>query len=155
MSDNIKQPKNPQIKAQKLKVDLVWNNTFAAQRNKKFNKSQRFVDSECIRRMVRFTPMRNGILMKAPVLGTRIGSGHIVVISPYGRYQYYGRLMVSRVTGSPYARQGESKVLTSRRLTYSKTRHPEAQPFYFEHMKKKYGGTIRAGALKLSGGRLI
>ncbi|MGN0615101.1 hypothetical protein [Ruminococcus flavefaciens] len=155
MKDDIKQPKDAKIKADKMNVNLVWNRTFAAQRNAKFNKSQKFVDAECIRRMVRFTPMRNGILMKAPVLGTKIGSGHIVVLSPYGRYQYYGRVMVSRITGSPYARMGESKVLTGRKLTYSKVRHPEATSFYFEHMKKKYKAAIMNGAKKISGGKLI
>lgn len=153
MPDKVKQPKSAEIKAQKAAVNLVWRQTFSEDVNDRFSNAQKFIDSECIRCMVKYTPMRNGIMMKSPVLGTKIGSGHIFYGSPYARFQYYGKVMVSRITGSPWARKGESKVLTSRPLSYDKTRHQNAQPMWFEVMKAEKGEAILRGAAKIAGGK--
>ena len=149
----INQPKNAEIKAQKVKVNLVWKRTFGRETTERFSDAQKFVDSECIRLMVPYTPMRNGILMKNAVLGTKIGSGHIYYTSPYARFQYYGKVMVSSVTGSPWARQGESKVLTNKDLAYSKARHPQAQRMWFEAMKADKKQQILRGAAAIAGGK--
>lgn len=156
MSDRIKQPRNAEIKSQKAAVNLVWKQTFSSDNTERFNDVQKFIDSEVLRLMVPYTPMRNGILMKVAVLGTKIGSGRIYYNSPYARYQYYGRLMVSSVTGSAYARQGESKVLTDKDLQYDKTRHPKAQRMWFEAMKSDKKEQILRGAAAIAkkGGRL-
>lgn len=146
MPDRIKQPKNAEIRAQKAKISLVWKQTFGKEQTDRFTTVQKFIDSECIRLMVPYTPMRNGILMKTAVLGTKIGSGRIFYNSPYARYQYYGKLMVSSVNGSPYARQGESKVLTNTDLQYNKSRHPQAQRMWFEAMKTDKKEQILRGA---------
>lgn len=150
MPDKIKQPKNAEIKAQKAKISLVWKQTFGKGQTDRFTTVQKFVDSECIRLMVPYTPMRNGILMKTAVLGTKIGSGHIYYNSPYARYQYYGKLMVSSVTGSAYARNGESKVLTDTDLKYSPARHPQAQRMWFEAMKTDKKEQILRGAAAIA-----
>lgn len=150
MPDKIKQPKNAEIKAQKAKVNLVWKNTFGKEQTDRFSSVQKFIDSECIRLMVPYTPMRNGILMKTAVLGTKIGSGHIYYNSPYARFQYYGKVMVSGVTGSPWAKQGESKVLTNKDLTYSTARHPKAQRMWFEAMKADKKEQILRGAAAIA-----
>lgn len=152
MPDPIKQPKNAAIKAQKLNVDLVWSQTFGKDRTARFDSVQKFIDSECIRLMVPYTPARNNILYKSPTLGTKIGSGKIYYLSPYARYQYYGKLMVSSITGSAYASHGEKKVLTGKDLNYDKTRHPQATSFWFEHMKADKGEAILRGAARLAGG---
>ena len=152
MPDPIKQPKNAAIKAQKLNVALVWSLTFGKDRTERFSSVQKFVDSECIRLMVPYTPARNNILYKSPTLGTKIGSGKIYYVSPYARYQYYGKLMVSSVTGSAYASHGEKKVLTGKDLHYDTTRHPQATSFWFERMKAEKGETILRGAARLAGG---
>lgn len=152
MPDPIKQPKNAAIKAQKLNVDLVWSQTFGKDRTERFSSVQKFVDSECIRLMVPYTPARNNILYKSPTLGTKIGSGKIYYVSPYARYQYYGKLMVSSVTGSAYASHGEKKVLTGKDLHYDTTRHPQSTSFWFERMKAEKGETILRGAARLAGG---
>lgn len=149
----IKQPSNQHIGGKKIGARIVWSNTFGRDRTKRFDLAQKFVDSECIRLMVRYTPARNLILSKAAVPGTKIGSGRIVITSPYGRYQYYGKLMVSRVTGSSYARHGESKVLTNKDLHYSKVRHPQAQRLWFETTKSQHGEAILRGAARLAGGK--
>lgn len=137
---SIRQPPNTSI--------LVWSNSFAANRSQQFSDAQKFIDSECIRYAAPYTPMRNGFLVRAATIGTRIGAGLIKYASPYARYQYYGKVMVSRITGSPYARAGESKVLTSRNLHYDKTRHPNAQRLWFEAMKADKKDIILRGAAR-------
>ena len=153
MPDKIRQPKNVEIKAQKAAVNLVWRQNFGADATDRFSTAQKFVDSECIRLIIPYTPMRNGIMMKSPVLGTKIGSGKIIYQSPYARFQYYGKVMVSSITGSPWARQGESKILTEKDLTYDTSRHPKAQRMWFEVMKADKRETILRGAARISGGK--
>lgn len=153
MPKKIKQPKNAEIKAQKAKISLVWKQTFGKEQTDRFTTVQKFVDSECIRLMVPYTPMGNGILMKNAVLGTKIGSGHIYYNSPYARYQYYGKLMVSSVTGSSYAKSGEGKVLTDKDLQYNTFRHKKAQKLWFEAMKADKGEAILRKAARIAGGK--
>lgn len=142
----MKQPKNEKIKAQKMQVDLAWNKTFGKDSAMKFDTAQKYVDSQCIRLMKRYTPELNHILAKTPVLGTKIGSGRIVYISPYARYQYYGKVMVS--TGG----KGSKKVVAvpERQLKYSKT---GAQRLWFEVTKKQHGQAILRGAARMAGGK--
>lgn len=116
-------------------------------------KTQKFIDSECIRRMGPYTPMLNSPLMKSATIGTKIGSGIIKQNTPYARYQYYGKLMVSSITGSSYAKAGEKKVLTDTDLKYNKSRHPKAGAFWFERMKADHKNQILLGAAKISGGK--
>ena len=154
MPDKIKQPKNVNICDGNFKATLAWHSGFADGRNADFSTAQKFIDSECIRLMSRYTPMRTGLLAKSPILGTKIGSGHIVYASPYARYQYYGVLMVSSVNGSAWARSGESKVLTNKPLQYDKTKHPQAQRLWFETMKTNHGKAILRGAAAVAGGKV-
>ena len=114
---------------------------------------QKYIDSECIRLMAPYTPMRNGFLMRSATLGTKIGSGEINQIAPYARYQYYGKLMVSSITGSAWARYGEKKVLTDKDLVHDKSRHPQAGPFWFERMKADHKEEILEGARKVAGAK--
>nr|UVY09672.1 MAG: Minor capsid protein [Bacteriophage sp.] len=146
MADRIKQPKDKSIQSQKAQLSLIWDKTFGSRNTARFFNVQKYVDSECIRLMVPYTPMQNGILMKVAVLGTKIGSGRIYYNSPYARYQYYGKLMVSSVTGSAYAKSGESKVLTDKDLKYNTSRHPLAQRLWFEAMKSDKKEQILRGA---------
>lgn len=116
MADRIKQPKDKSIQSQKAQLSLVWDKTFGSRNTARFFNVQKYVDSECIRLMVPYTPMQNGILMKVAVLGTKIGSGRIYYNSPYARYQYYGKLMVSSVTGSAYAKVAKVRYLRIKTL---------------------------------------
>lgn len=152
MAEKINQPRDVKIKQDKMEVNLAWKQVFGKERTERFQSAQAFVDSECIRLMVPYTPMLNGILMKSPTLGTEIGSGQIVYQNPYARFQYYGKLMVSSITGSAFASSGESKVLTDKDLTYNTSRHALAGAFWFERMKADKGAQILKGAAKYSGG---
>lgn len=128
---------------------LKWNKNFGREKNDKFIKAQKFVDSECLRLMVPYTPTLNTGLRKSATTGTVIGNGKLVYASPYARYQYYGKLMVSSVTGSAWARSGESKVLTPVDLNYSKSREPLAGKMWFERMKADKKSAIIRGAKEL------
>jgi hypothetical protein len=114
-------------------------------------KTQRFIDQEVIRLMDPYTPQLNGVLIKSATLGTKIGSGDIKQNAPYARYQYYGKLMVSSVTGSAWS-HGESKVLTDKDLQYNKSKNSQAGPFWFERMKADKKEQILRGAQKVAGG---
>ena len=116
-------------------------------------KVQKFIDQEVIRLMAPYTPFRAGMLERSATLGTKIGSGEIKQIAPYARYQYYGKLMVSSITGSAWARYGEKKVLTDKDLVYDKSRHPQAGPFWFERMKADHKEEILEGARKVAGAK--
>lgn len=115
---------------------------------------QRFIDQECIRLMDPYTPRRQGNLIKAATLGTKIGSGIIVQAAPQARYLYYGKLMVSKETGSAFASHGESKVLANpeKDLEYYKGANPKAGKLWFERMKEDHKESILAGARKLAAG---
>lgn len=108
---------------------------------------QKYIDSECIRLMAPYTPFESGGLersAKAP--NTTIGSGIIKQKAPQGRYLYYGKLMVSSLTGSAWASRGESKVLTEKDLKYSKANHPLAGSFWFKRMVSDKKDQILRGA---------
>lgn len=137
-------------------MEIKWNKTpnqlMADRGINNGGRVQRYVDSEVIRRMKPYTPMLSSALIKSATIGTKIGTGLIQQIAPYARYQYYGKLMVSSITGSAWATKGESKVLTDKNLTYSKI-NPNAGPFWFERMKSDHKKAILNGARKLSGAR--
>jgi hypothetical protein len=59
--------------------------------------------------------------------------------------------MVSSITGSAYASQGESKVLTDNDLVHNTSRHPQAGPYWFERSKADNKGKILRGAQKVAG----
>lgn len=146
----IAQPQDVSVKAQKAHIRLAWSRTFGKDSTDRFESVQKYVDSEVIRLMVKYTPMRSGVLSKGAVLGTKIGSGKIIYAVPYARYQYYGKLMVSSTTGSAYAKDGESKMLTGKDLVYSRARHPLAQRLWFETMKHNHKDAILRGAARIS-----
>lgn len=92
MPRKIKQPKNKKVSAKikqmKAYVNLSWKQTLGKDKTARFDNVQKFVDSECIRLMVKYTPARNNIMYSSVALGTRIGSGYIYYQSPYKKNEF-------------------------------------------------------------------
>lgn len=115
---------------------------------------QKFIDSEVPRRMSPYMPMLSGYMAdKAYKFGPPIGTGIVEYVGPYMRFQYYGKLMVSSITGSAWAKHGEMKVLTDIDLQHNKSKHPMAGPFAFDRMKADHKDDILNGARKLAGAK--
>lgn len=55
----------------------------------KGGKVQKFIDSECIRHMDKYTPFQTGFLKRSVILGSVIGSGILRYVAPYSRSVYY------------------------------------------------------------------
>lgn len=61
-----------------------------------------------------FIPFDNGMLRR---LKTYPSNHEIKYTSPYAKYQYYGKLMLTK-SGSSWAKKGEKKYVTSKNLKY-------------------------------------
>lgn len=136
------------------KFDIKPTDLMLKERNlEDYGRVQRFIDSEVIKQMAPYTPNLLGVLYKSAKPHPRVGSGEIIQSTPYARFQYYGKVMVSPTTGSPWALRGEKKVLTDRDLVHNKSKHPMAGPFWFERMKADKKEEILKGARKLAGAK--
>lgn len=102
------------------------------------DKARFMLESQIMNDMKPYMPIRTGSLIQRTSAETASmhGSGLISAAAPpYGRFQYFGKVMVDPETGSPWARKGAKKVLTDRPLRYS---NPAATPEWFETAKKNH-----------------
>ncbi len=83
-----------------------------------------------LRRIVRYMPYQNGMTIKITVAQTDVRRPLIVTDTPSARFLFNGKLMVSDVTGSPWARKGETKHVVNTPLNYTKTKNPRAGPHW-------------------------
>lgn len=123
-----------------IQAELKWNEQFQPDWEGKFNKAQKYVDNECLRHSDKLIPFQTGFLKKSGILGTIVGSGELEYLSPYSRYQYYGKVMV----GHP------PKRVTNIPLKYNHA--PKRGSFWFERMKVQHKEQILKGAAKLMRG---
>lgn len=77
-------------------------------------RATRFLRDEADRLMNPFVPMDNGMLRRNK---TYPNASTIKYTSPYAHYQYTGKLMLTK-SGSSYAKKGEKKFYTSKKLKY-------------------------------------
>lgn len=99
------------------------------------DKVQLFAANEARKLMQPYVPELNGVLAKNVRTYVENGQGIVHYLSPYARYQYHGKLMVSSKTGSAWS-HGEYKVLTSVELNYSK---PTASSYWDKAMMTARG----------------
>ena len=99
------------------------------------NRTLLFMASEAKRLMTPYVPARNMVLSRNVRTYVEGDAGIVHYLSPHARFQHEGYVMVSRITGSPWARRGESKVVTGRKLNYSRSRHPLATAEWEKAMK--------------------
>lgn len=77
-------------------------------------RATRYLRDEADRLMNPFVPMDNGMLRRNK---TYPNASTIKYTSPYAHYQYTGKLMLTK-SGSSYAKKGEKKFYTSKKLKY-------------------------------------
>lgn len=94
-----------------------------------------FMANEAKRLMNPYVPALNMGLSQNVRTYVENDNGVVHYTSPYANYQHKGVLMVSRLTGSPWAKGGESKVTTGKSLKYNKSRHPLATSEWDKAMK--------------------
>lgn len=78
----------------------------------RFQKAQKYLDSEVLRCSAPYVPMKTGALMRSGINATKLGSGSVVYNTPYARRLYYG-------TG----------------FHFSRNKHPQACAQWFEKAK--------------------
>lgn len=122
---------------------LEWDKSFSGRWENRYQKAQKYVDSEVLRLNEKYVPFRQGNLKRSGTLGTVIGSGDVRYIAPYARYQYYGKVMVGPAP----------KRVTDRPLRYH-SGDANRGAKWFEVMKARHGQEIIRGARKLAGGGL-
>lgn len=136
----IKQPKDKKIYNGKLGISVKYNPAFADTWNERMQYVQTVIDSEVLKFMKPYTPIRTGELMESAARSTVIGSGKIVYTQPGARYLYYGEVFGPNI---PIKENGvlvgffspPKKQPTGRQMQYSKAVHPLAGKLWFERMK--------------------
>lgn len=93
----------------------------------------RILKSEIAKDTEPYIPMRDGNLRRAVTASLRTNVPKLIWATPYARFIYYGKLMVGRITKRAWAKKGETKVVTSKDLTYSL---PGTGPYWFNRAKK-------------------
>lgn len=68
---------------------IRWNSSFRREEQDYYNKLQVFIDNTVVRNMDAYVPFRTGILKKSVILGSRMGSGKLIYITPYAKKRYY------------------------------------------------------------------
>ncbi len=168
------QPNDMNVRMSSGSLDLTWDKSFGHRTTETFTKTQKYIDSECIKLMVPYMPFKNGLLAESATIGTVIGSGEIQQNLPYAHYMYYGvvygpnfpiveengnrRVVFGKYEGSGVivgwcSPKGKKKHPTGRELQYNNTIHPQAGKMWFERMKEDHKDDILRGAAKISGGK--
>lgn len=78
---------------------IQWNQSAARRRRSNYNRIQVYIDNTVARNMDAYVPFRTGILKKSVILGSRMGSGELVYITPYAHKQYYRAGRIRRKRG--------------------------------------------------------
>ncbi len=105
--------------------------------NKNLFRAQYALDTQIMNDMVPYMPMNTGTLIAVTRAKSAATAGTGMVCAagtPYGRFQYYGKVQVDPETNSPWARKDAKKITTDRPLTYS---NPNARPEWFQVAKEK------------------
>lgn len=105
---------------------------------------QMFHTQNVLRRIIKYMPYQTGMTIKVTVAQTDVRRPLIVTNTPPARFLYHGKLMVSDVTGSPWARKGETKHVVNTPLRYSKTKNPKAGPYWDRALSAAEGPAMAA-----------
>lgn len=99
--------------------------------------AKRLLKNEIVKDTEKFVPMQGGHLKNSITTSLQSDDDYIIYNTPYARFLYYGFVMIGRITHRPWAKRGETKVKTNRKLQYGKI-HPMACSHWFERSKALY-----------------
>lgn len=122
--------------------------------NERIDRAQYWLDNQIMNDMTPLMPFRTGIFINLTKMNTAAtaGTGEITAAAPpYGRFLYYGKVMVDPLTGSPWARKGAKKVVTDRPLKFG---YPQAVPEWFEVAKQQHLSDWVNGVNDIIGGKV-
>lgn len=88
-----------------------------------------------------YVPNDQGMLIASSAIHSDVLHGDLVWATPYARYLYHGVLMVDPKTGSAWAREGQTKVLTSpeKALVFDKGTNTNAGSHWCERAQADHG----------------
>lgn len=103
-----------------VKVDVNFSSHAVMKRYKnKSNIAMTALKNEIVKDTEKYVPMRDGGLRKSVVSSIGANENQIVYRKVYARFLYYGKVMVGKISRSPWAKKGETKEAINRSLTYS------------------------------------
>lgn len=76
---------------------IIWNPDFKPKFERLFNDTQKFVDNEVVRYLQKYVSFRTGVQAKSIKLSSIIGSGRVIINTPYASYQAYSPRIKKRV----------------------------------------------------------
>ena len=100
-----------------------------------------FIAQTAAKLMNPYVPMDSGALSQNYRIEATEKENKIIYSSPYAHYQYYGELMLAK-NGSTWAKRGERKYYSGRRLNYSKQMHPLATDHWDKAMMNAKGDIV-------------
>lgn len=109
---------------------------------------QQFHTANVLRRIVRYMPYRTGMTIKLTQAHSPVTRPEINTFTRYARYLHEGKVMVNAATGKGPALipgvgyrfpAGAQLTATSRPLTYTKTKNPEAGAYWGRRLMAKEG----------------
>ena len=101
-----------------------------------------FMANEAKKLMDPYVPADSLTMSKGAKTYTESGRGIVEYPGPYARFQFEGKVMVGVNSRSPYARKGESKIVTGGILKHSKFRHPLATSHWDKAMMTARGADL-------------
>lgn len=115
--------------------------------SRQFAEAQQWLGDRVLEDCKAVMPHRTGSLQQRS--HTEDSGKKVIFLGPSGRFLYGGKVMVDPVTGSPWARKGEKKLLTDRPLQFS---NPQATDHWFDTAKARHGEYWIAGVKRIGGG---
>lgn len=115
-----------------VKVNIDTNKINKQYKAKQQN-AMRMLKNEIAKDTEPYVPMRDSSLRRAVTASLRTNDPKLIWATPYARFLYYGKVMIGMITRRPWAKKGETKVTTSKNLTYSQ---PGTGPNWFNRAKK-------------------
>lgn len=97
-------------------------------------KAQLFLANESRKLMDPYVPYGKNPLSKNVRVYVEDGKGVVEYTEPYARFQYYGVAMVGVKSHSAWAKKNESKIVTGKKLHYSKSGHNMATSYWDKAM---------------------